>query len=39
MSKKGLSQFAIIGLGQFGTALAKRLYEMNKDVLVVDVDE
>lgn len=39
MSKKGLSQFAVIGLGQFGTALAKRLYEMDKDVLVVDVDE
>lgn len=39
MAKKGLSQFAVIGLGQFGTALAKRLYEMNKDVLVVDVNE
>lgn len=39
MSKKGLSQFAVIGLGQFGTALAKRLYEMDKDVLVVDVNE
>ena len=39
MAKKDLSQFAIIGLGQFGKALAKKLYEMNKDVLVVDIDE
>lgn len=39
MTKKGFSQFAVIGLGQFGTAIAKRLYEMDKDVLVVDVDE
>jgi len=39
MARKDLSQFAIIGLGQFGKALAKKLYEMNKDVLVVDIDE
>ncbi|MDD4002593.1 MAG: TrkA family potassium uptake protein [Clostridia bacterium] len=39
MAKKKNSQFAIIGLGQFGTALAKRLYEMDKDVLAIDIDE
>lgn len=39
MAKNELSQFAIIGLGQFGKALAKKLSEMKKDVLVVDVDE
>jgi trk system potassium uptake protein TrkA len=39
MAKKKNTQFAVIGLGQFGTALAKRLYEMDKDVLAIDIDE
>ena len=32
-------QFAIIGLGRFGTSVAKTLYEMGYEVLAVDTDE
>lgn len=36
MAKK---QFAVIGLGRFGRSLAKTLYELGNDVLVIDKDE
>ena len=36
MKKK---QFAIIGLGRFGTSVAKTLYQMGYEVLAVDADE
>lgn len=32
-------QFLVIGLGRFGSALAKELYEMGHEVLGVDEDE
>lgn len=34
-----MKQFAVIGLGRFGTSLAKSLYSMGHDVLVIDKDE
>ncbi len=39
MAKNELNQFAVIGLGRFGTALATTLAEMDKEVLVIDKDE
>lgn len=36
MSKK---QFLIIGLGRFGSSIAKTIYELGHDVLVIDKDE
>ncbi|WP_027626875.1 potassium channel family protein [Clostridium lundense] len=36
MAKK---QFAVIGLGRFGTSVAKTLYALGNDVLAVDSDE
>lgn len=33
------SKFAVIGLGQFGSAIAKKLAEKNTEVLAMDVDE
>ena len=36
MSKK---QFIVIGLGRFGNALAKTVYELGHDVLAIDMDE
>ena len=36
MSKK---QFVVVGLGRFGESLAKTVYELGHDVLVIDVDE
>lgn len=36
MSKK---QFVVIGLGRFGSSLAKTLYALENDVLGVDIDE
>lgn len=36
MSKK---QYVVIGLGRFGTAVAKTLYELDNDVLAIDSDE
>ena len=33
-----MKSFVVIGLGKFGTRMAKRLYEMGCDVLVVDMD-
>lgn len=32
-------KFAVIGLGQFGTAIAKKLSQMNSEVLAIDSDE
>ena len=37
--KKEMSEFAVIGLGKFGSAIARELHEMGKQVLVVDIDE
>jgi len=34
-----VKQFIVIGLGSFGISLAKTLYEMGNDVLVIDEDE
>jgi trk system potassium uptake protein TrkA len=36
MSKKS---FAVIGLGRFGLSVAKTLYDMDYDVLAIDIDE
>lgn len=33
-----MKSFVVIGLGRFGTRIAKRLYEMNCEVLAVDMD-
>lgn len=37
--KKEMSEFAVIGLGKFGSAIARELHNMDKQVLVVDIDE
>lgn len=34
-----MKQFVVIGIGRFGSALAKRLYDLGHDVLVIDTDE
>ncbi|MDD2481188.1 MAG: TrkA family potassium uptake protein [Lutispora sp.] len=34
-----LKQFMVIGVGRFGSALAKRLFDMGHEVLAVDIDE
>ena len=34
-----MKQFAIIGLGRFGSSVAKTLTQMNYDVLAIDTDE
>lgn len=39
MKKSAKKQYVIFGLGRFGTALAKALYEYGAEVLVVDEDE
>lgn len=36
---KNLEQFAVIGLGKFGASLTKALYNLNKDVLAIDIVE
>lgn len=36
MKKK---QYVVIGLGRFGSSVAKTLYALGKDVLVIDLDE
>lgn len=36
MSKK---QFVVIGLGRFGSSVARTLYELGNDVLVIDINE
>ena len=33
-----MKQFAIIGLGRFGSSIAKTLYQMGHDVLAIDTD-
>ncbi len=32
-------QFVVIGLGRFGTSVAKTLYALGNDVLAIDMDE
>lgn len=32
-------QYAVIGLGRFGSSVAKTLYELNHDVMAIDIDE
>ena len=32
-------QFAVLGLGRFGSAVAKSLYALGKEVLAIDIDE
>ncbi|WP_303740799.1 potassium channel family protein [Lutispora saccharofermentans] len=34
-----MKQFVVIGIGRFGGALAKRLYDIGHEVLAVDIDE
>ena len=34
-----MSEFAVIGLGKFGSAIARELHQLDKQVLVVDIDE
>ena len=34
-----MKTFAVIGLGRFGSAIAKRLYQLGNEVLVIDEDE
>lgn len=34
-----MKQFVVLGLGRFGTSVAKTLYQMGYDVLAVDIDE
>ncbi|MBC9783756.1 TrkA family potassium uptake protein [Heliobacterium chlorum] len=36
---KEAKQFAVIGLGRFGTSIAKTLYQMGYDVLAIDTSE
>lgn len=38
-AKQTKKSFIIIGLGRFGTSIAKILSEMNYDILAVDIDE
>lgn len=39
MSKEEFSQFAVLGLGRFGNAVARTLAKLGKEVLAVDVHE
>ncbi len=39
MSEKESRLFAVIGLGRFGLAVAKRLTEMGMDVIAIDKNE
>ena len=34
-----MKTFAVIGLGRFGSSIAKRLYQLGNEVLVIDEDE
>jgi len=34
-----MKQFAVIGIGRFGSAVAERLYELGHEVLAIDTDE
>ena len=34
-----MKQYLVIGLGRFGTSVAKTLYEAGKNVLAIDIDE
>lgn len=35
----GTKQYAVIGLGRFGSSVAKTLYELNYDVMAIDTSE
>lgn len=37
--RRDMTQFAVLGLGRFGTAITKNLYSLGMDVLAVDIDE
>ena len=39
LKNKNIQQFAVIGLGKFGAALAKALFKLGKDVLAIDIVE
>lgn len=39
MNRLGNKQFVIIGLGRFGSSIAKTLYSLGNDVLAIDRDE
>lgn len=39
MGKRSLSQFAVIGMGKFGQAIARELYNQGKEVLAIDINE
>jgi len=34
-----MRQFAVIGLGNFGFFLAKKLHELGKEVIAIDIDK
>ena len=34
-----MKQYAVIGIGRFGSSIAKALYSMGNDVLAIDIDE
>ncbi|HWL23821.1 MAG TPA: NAD-binding protein, partial [Ureibacillus sp.] len=34
-----VKQYAVIGLGRFGTSIARRLYEAGQEVLGIDANE
>lgn len=38
-NNKESKQYAVIGLGRFGTEVARTLYKMGKEVLAIDIDE
>lgn len=38
-NRKSTKQFAVIGLGRFGSSLARTLYSMGYEVLAIDLDE
>lgn len=38
IAKKEMTQFAVIGMGRFGSALTKTLYEQGNDVLAIDLN-
>ncbi len=39
IKNRNIRQYAVIGLGRFGTAITKALYGAGKDVLAIDVSE
>jgi len=39
LKEREMKQYLVIGLGRFGTSVAKTLYESNQEVMAVDVSE